>query len=573
MMKIKLLTIISLFSAMLLQSQVYQGAHTFGTGAIDLSQTTAIDAQGNVYVAGNVGATTAFGTSTLTHAGGNADGFLAKYDPNGNPLWIKQFAGGFDDIVTAITVSSSGDIFLTGYFQGGGSQAFDADPGTNVFTLSQPSPILSRDCFIIKLNSNGDFVWAKQVSNPSGGAAQEDSFAIAVGEQGSVYVAGRFIFADFDPGAGTQTILTPTNGFEGFILKLDTNGNFLWVNHLKNAQNAVRSMLLESNGDVVVVGEFTSTIDVSGATAGAINLTSSGGNDVFMAKYDVSGNHIWSQKIGGTTAEAVNVIKSTANGNYLIGGTFTGTMNINPDAGAVLNVTSSGATDGFVLEIRGNGSYVNHYIIGGTGVDEVYDIETNYTGRTIVTGSYSDTVDFNTSAATASSTSLGATDSFVLSLAATTLLYDSHFTYGGNGNSKNTSVEYNVALDRLSFLGGFSNNVDFDPFTPMDIRASAGLDDVYLMQLMGSVLSNTNAPERLHLAVYPNPSQGIFNVDASNDIIQVTVIDINGKQVYQAPFEAFIVNGQVDISALSAGMYFMEFATSQGTELVKIIKE
>ncbi|MDP5076871.1 MAG: T9SS type A sorting domain-containing protein, partial [Nonlabens sp.] len=556
MMKIKLLTIISLFSATLLKSQVYQGAHTFGTAATDLSQTTAIDAQGNIYVAGNVGATTTFGTSTLTYRGGNADGFLAKYDPNGNPLWIKPFASGFDDVVTAITIPTSGDIFLTGYFQGAGSQSFDADPGPNVFTLSQSSAILSRDCFIIKLNSNGDFVWAKQVSNPSGGAAQEDSFTIAVGEQGSVYVAGRFIFADFDPGAGTQTIITPTGGFEGFILKLDANGNYEWVNHLKNAQNAVRSMLIETNGDVVIVGEFAGTIDVSGATAGAINLTSSGGNDIFMVKYDMNGNHIWSQKIGGTAADAVKVIKKAANGNYLIGGTFNGTININPDTGAVLNVASLGGADGFVLEISTGGGYVNNYIVGGPSADEVYDIETSYAGKTIVTGSYSNTVDFDTSANTAVATSLGSTDSFILSLDTRTLLYDSHLTYGGPGNSKNTSVEYNITLDRLSFLGGFSSNVDFDPFTPMDIKSSNGFDDVYLMQLMGNVLSNETVEGTNEISLFPNPASNFLNLRAISSINKLNVMDAMGRVISTVVFTGNSNEHQVDISNLSSGIYF-----------------
>src|SRR5690606_7321091 len=192
-------------------AQEYYGTTTFGDGSIDFAYRSAMDSQGNVYAAGIYSGTITIGNS-ITWAGGNADGFLAKYDNDGNPVWVKGFGGGFDDVATDVAVDANDNLYITGYFQGAGSQSFDADPGPGVYQLSQPSPFLSRDCFIIKLDSNGDFVWAKQVSNPAGANVNEDSKSIEVDSAGNVYIGGSFVYADFDPDPNTSFELFSTNG-------------------------------------------------------------------------------------------------------------------------------------------------------------------------------------------------------------------------------------------------------------------------------------------------------------------------------------------------------------------------
>ncbi|MGJ8684440.1 MAG: T9SS type A sorting domain-containing protein [Nonlabens sp.] len=555
------------------QAQIYQGAHTFGVGSFDLPQTSAIDAAGNIYSAGNISGGASFGTATFPFRGGNLDGYLAKYDPMGNPLWIKPLASGFDDNVIAMTISSSGDIFLTGYFQGAGTQSFDADPGPGVFTLSQPAPILSRDCFIIKLNSNGDFVWAKQISNPSGGAAQEDSYDIEVNEQGEVFVAGRFIYADFDPGPGSQTILTPSNGFEGFIVKLDANGDFLWVNHLKNSQNVVRDIDFDSNGNIVAVGEYSGTIDVSGATATAVNLTATSSSSMFMVKYDTNGNHLWSQSTGGTGTTLVNVLEKTTNDRFLIGGSFNGTIDINPDPTIAVNITSAGSSDGFVMEIATNGRLNRQFHLGASSSDAVTDINVDVPGKVLVSGTFSNVVDFDSGMTTATSTSSGGTDAFVLSVTDGSLAYETHFTYGGTANLKKTRAEFNSTLSLLSFIGGFNLTVNFDPFSGVDNKSSMGLDDIYLMQLNSSVLSNDHVNTDISINMYPNPASNFINLTAANRLESATIMDMNGRMLSQTNFTGNATEQRVSLEHLSSGIYFMTIKSEVGQKVEKLIVE
>ena len=224
---------------MLSLSQQYFGTTTFGNSGLETNYDLATDSQGNIFSVGFYSGTLTVGTTTVTYNGGNADGYLTKHDSDGNPLWIKSFGGAADDVAIAVTVDHMDNVIITGYFQGAGSNAFDADPGPNVFQLAQQSALLSRDCFIVKLTNNGDFIWAKQVSNPAGGAANEDSKDIKVDAANNIYVAGGFHYADFDPGAGQQTILASGNGNaqDGFILKLDSSGNYIWVKTFYSTKN------------------------------------------------------------------------------------------------------------------------------------------------------------------------------------------------------------------------------------------------------------------------------------------------------------------------------------------------
>lgn len=259
-MKMKTITKTVLVAAIFLlgaiaSAQEYYGTTTFGDGSIDFAYRSAMDSQGNVYAAGIYSGTITIGNS-ITWAGGNADGFLAKYDNDGNPVWVKGFGGGFDDVATDVAVDANDNLYMTGYFQGAGSQSFDADPGPGVYQLSQPSPFLSRDCFIIKLDSNGDFVWAKQVSNPAGANVNEDSKSIEVDSAGNVYIGGSFVYADFDPDPNTSFELFSTNGGsspDGFLLKLDTDGNFIWVKTLGSTGIVeIVDMEFDANEDILI---------------------------------------------------------------------------------------------------------------------------------------------------------------------------------------------------------------------------------------------------------------------------------------------------------------------------------
>lgn len=281
----KKLLILALLSSTFIYSQTFLGGTSFGGFSIDNSQALHLDKDNNIYIGGLFSGSITLGSTTITHNGGNADGYLAKFNSNGVAQWIKKFGSPADDIIKAIASDTSGNLFVTGYFQG---NAFDADPDPNTTSiLAQPAPILSRDCFIVKLDINGNFVWAKQISNSTGGAANEDSYAIKCDSDGNVYVAGRFSYADFDTSSGINDVQSYGSNFntDGFILKLNSLGNTVWVKQFgSSTHDIITSIDIDSSNNIYATGVFTGTADFDPSATNNTNSVSAGNNDVFIVK-------------------------------------------------------------------------------------------------------------------------------------------------------------------------------------------------------------------------------------------------------------------------------------------------
>tara|TARA_R110000851_G_scaffold77514_3_gene170734 strand:- start:245884 stop:248760 length:2877 start_codon:yes stop_codon:yes gene_type:complete len=474
-----LVATVSLWGA-ICSAQDYFGTTTFGDTSIEIPYRSAMDSQGNVYSAGIYSGTITVGSTSVTWAGGNADGFLTKFDIDGNPIWVKGFGGQADDVALDVAVDANDNLYITGYFQGAGALAFDADPGPGVFLLEQPAPFLSRDCFIIKLDSNGDFVWAKQVSNPAA-VANEDSKSIEVDSAGNVYIGGSFNYADFDPDPIAEHILFSTNGgasTDGFLLKLDTDGNFVWVKTFDSTGIVqVIDMEFDTNEDLLLTGRFRNTVDLD-PNAGSAPFTSNGNDDIFMAKLSSDGDFIWGQSFGGSTNDYVSTIKNLPSGIYL-GGEFAGTVDLDPNAG-VNTFVSLGFSDAYLSKFDTDGNYDYSYVLGGdsTNFENFYDIKEGANGNLYATGQFSATTDFDNSAAEALTTSNGNSDNFLLELT-TSGQYLNHWTIGGSNVEINPQLLFNNNNEILATGGFRSADVDFDPFVSEDIISTTGNYDVY----------------------------------------------------------------------------------------------
>ena len=149
----------------------------------------AVDGSGNVYTTGFFEGTADFDPEnvtagdTLVSAGGS-DIFVSKLDSAGNFVWAKQMGGGDDDQGHGVAVDGSGNVYTTGHFR----STADFDPGTGVFDLmsSRPEAGPSLDLFVSKLDSAGNFVWARQM----GGTGSDQGEDVAVDDRGNVYTTG-----------------------------------------------------------------------------------------------------------------------------------------------------------------------------------------------------------------------------------------------------------------------------------------------------------------------------------------------------------------------------------------------
>ncbi|MGB0949882.1 MAG: T9SS type A sorting domain-containing protein, partial [Marinirhabdus sp.] len=552
-------------------AQEYFQTTTFGNTSVENPINYATDSNGNVYTVGLYSGTITVGSTSITWEGGNADGFLTKHDTNGVPVWVKGFGGFMDDVAVDVAIDTNDNIYLTGYFVGQGPNSFDADPGPGEFLLEQLSPIASRDCFIIKLDSNGDFVWAKQVSNPAGAGANEDSRAIAVDGNGNVYVAGSYVYADFDPSPTGAVELFSTGGGaspDGFLLKLDNAGNFISVNTFDGVGLIqVEAMEFDDNEDILLSGRFANMVDLDPG-AGTDEHTSNGGNDIFMAKVTNNASYIWGQAFGSAGLEINTFIKVLTSGIYL-GGLVSNGADLDPGAGSS-TVTTNGDYDGFLSRFNLDGTYVNSYVVGGEGnvnIETINDVTEGASGSIFAVGSFIGTTDFDPSASEALTTSNGNSDNFLVELTPG-LTYQNHYTIGGNDEESLPQLVFNSNNEVLTFGAFRSTNIDFNPFKGEDIQSSNGFSDVYFSRY--SLEETAGVEDNLwnEVYVFPNPAANTVHIAGGDTIV-------TSYQLYSvlgSPVKSGAATTAIDVSQLPRGTYLLKLNGKTGTVTKKITK-
>ncbi|MEP7264818.1 MAG: SBBP repeat-containing protein [Bacteroidota bacterium] len=268
-------------------------AKQMGGTADDFARSVALDVSGNIYVTGNFYNIADFDpgsdTFNLTAANSasyqNYDIFIAKLDAAGNFVWAKQLGGPhttgsfLSDNGYSIVVDAQGNIYTTGYFP----DTADFDPGAGTYNLMATGGIGS-DIFVSKLNSSGNFVWAKQL----GGTYSDVAYSVAVDGNGSVYTTGFFYgMADFDPANSTYNLVTTGGASDGdiFISKLDSSGNYVWAGSMGGISSDVGTgIAVDAGGTIYATGNFGSpTADFDPGVA-LYNLTASGSSDMYVMK-------------------------------------------------------------------------------------------------------------------------------------------------------------------------------------------------------------------------------------------------------------------------------------------------
>ncbi|RDK85184.1 T9SS type A sorting domain-containing protein [Marinirhabdus gelatinilytica] len=542
-MKTKLLILQFLLAPLFGFSQQYFGTSTYGDLGIDIVFSTAMDSNGTIFSTGLYQNTLTIGPDTITIAGGNADGYVAIHDNNGDPVGVLGFGGGFDDVVIDVAIDANDNLYLTGYFQGAlAANPFDADPGPGVFPLLQPAPGLSRDIFVIKLDSNQEFVWAKQVSNPFGfGPINEDAQTIEVDSAGNVYIGGSFLLADFDPDpAVDNTIFSADSSTpDGFLLKLDTDGNFVWVKTYEGAGGIVEveDIELDANEDILVTGRFRNQVDLDPG-AGVDNYTTNGSDDIFVSKVDNDGNYIWGQVFGGSGLELANVITEIDSEIY-VGGTVSGTVDLDPSVGDN-TITTNGTSDAFYSKFDTDGNYLMSYVTGGEGnadLEDVYSIVQAPNGDLFISGSFIGTSDFDAGPGMASGTSNGVGDNFTVHQAADGS-YKNHWFVGGSGSENNPHNVFNMAGELLA-IGSFRDMVDMDPFAGEDIFTAVASIDSYVSRYFPFVVSNDQCA-------------GAITVACGDVIAGETIFDTDsGGNPAPDEFFSYTGNGSLELVTVS----------------------
>ncbi len=341
----------------------------------------AVDVAGNVYTSGfyyfsGVDLDPGPDLDWRTNKGRN-DIFIHKLDSNGNYIWGRTIGGSNDEQVTSMTLDDSGNVYACGGFQG----KVDFDPGPGIYNLTSNT---FSDGFILKLNGNGIFQWAKAIN----GYGFDNCADMAKGPGDELYITGSFSgLADMDPGPDTFWLKGRDNAY---ALKLDRNGNFVWAKSWGGTTG--ESISVDPDGKLYISGYFAMKADFDpGPDSFFLNAPYSPVpiSDGFLTKLDSSGNFLWARQLHGKGHEFNSELAIRDDAVYM-GGLFTDSidLDIGPDT---LIFFPHGGYECYLLKSDTAGNFQWAKSWGGPEDDYVYGLATDAQANVYICGLFNDT--------------------------------------------------------------------------------------------------------------------------------------------------------------------------------------
>jgi uncharacterized delta-60 repeat protein len=388
-----------------------------------------VDNQGNVYVTGaSEGLSSELDYATI------------KYNTDGVMQWIQRYngTGNFDDMAYSLDIDVSGNVYVTGESDGGDTES---------------------DYLIIKYNTNGIQQWTARYDGT--GESYDYAYAIAVDNQGNVYVTGSS--DDDDTDDDYITIKYNSAGVQQWYRRYDGTGN---------DDDVAYALAIDDLGNVYVTGESYGNNDTynyatikynSSGTRQWVSIYDGTGNDyAYALAIDDLGNvYITGESYGSNTSFDYATIKYNSNGVQQWVQRYNGTNNSAEYASAIIvdnqnNIYITGTSEGLnsefdylTLKYNTNGiqQWSNRYNGIGNSVDEATALSTDGSGNIYITGT---------------STGSGTNNDYL------TIKYNANGVqewiqrYNGTGN--NADNAYSLAVDNLGniYVTGESEGLGTD---------------------------------------------------------------------------------------------------------------
>jgi hypothetical protein len=539
--------------------------------------------------------------------------------------WINTYNSMWSNIGTDILVDEDGSIYHCGEF----SATVDFDPTNGVHNETAGA---SFNIFIQKLDSFGNLMWVETI----GGTDWENANAMVVDQNGELVVTGFFSGeVEFELVSG-DTAIVASGDRDFFILKMDSNGQIIWVRTFGGTNiDSGGSLVCDNENNIYVTGSYSGWVDLDPGPQFAYH-NSNGVGDCMLMKLSPEGEMTWVNSLGGTGNDygmQIDIYADTA--LYLVG-YFEDVVDFDTGLGTDI-VQSSGSRDAFLqrldtagnviwtrtfgcigedrnlgvditesgeivvtgifsdtvyvvgdtasIELISNGGadfFVNKYdqtgeliwakSFGGSGHDSGYDIVLTEDGHPIVVGVFSDTIVFGGLVAQ-SLLSQGELDIFLLELNANgTAMWSKGF--GGADNDGQPAVELD-GQGNVLLNGYYSETVTFNFENANETHTSEGNADCFLLKMTRGVPSAVNEIPVVYneLSFFPNPTHGISSFCLDS---RLTKVKFDCRNVLGQPamytVESNGTQGTIEILDKN-GVYFFQAISETGIrQTVKLIK-
>jgi hypothetical protein len=254
-------------------------ARHFGDSSDQDCEAVGTDAAGNVYLSGMASGNVSLGSAGTLAAGTDYDTAVIKLGPDGTPLWGQLLTGAAD--VSGehfMAVTSAGEAYLA-FNSHGPVTLLGVDAGVSSVTNAG-----GTDIVVAKFDAAGSYLWAQGF----GDAADQQAGGIAVGGDGSVFVAGNFQGSVPLTGVdGGPAGWTSQGGWDTFVLKLDAAGHHRWATALQGPNDQYGTGITTSGCAPVIAGLYSGNVTFAGGTDGGgialVASTASGAQDAYVA--------------------------------------------------------------------------------------------------------------------------------------------------------------------------------------------------------------------------------------------------------------------------------------------------
>ncbi|MEP7375006.1 MAG: gliding motility-associated C-terminal domain-containing protein [Chitinophagaceae bacterium] len=378
----------------------------------------AVDLNGNVYITGYFYQTLDFdpgpGVFNITCTGTGYAAYLLKLDNNGNFQWAKNIAqSDYGNIGYSIATANSGNVYVLGTFRG----LTDLDPGPAQLNINSVNE--AQDIFISKFDNAGNFIWSKQFLAMTG----QVGYSIKVDGQENIYTAGLFTFtSDFDPGPGVYNLVANNQlqgtWQDGFISKLDVNGNFVWARHISGERDEIcYSLALDPFGNILVTGEFSGPTDFDPGP-GTFLMGGDGYAKAFVLKLTVAGTFVWVRQFSGptgSTSQGFSIACDVSGDVYTTGG-FYNAIDFDPGNNNHVLTTPGPFNYCYLSKLTADGNFVFAEQIGDGQSALGQCLTVDASKNIYVSGFFMGSPDFDPSDGTYILTSNGSIDGYVLKL-------------------------------------------------------------------------------------------------------------------------------------------------------------
>lgn len=516
------------------------------------------DSNGNVFAGGSFISDTAdFGLGTVT-TNGYADYSIIKYDGSGTPLWMKNGGGTGNEVTYNLTTDASGNLYAAISFQSA-SVTFGSFVVNNRGTVLGAGGLLPYDVALVKYDTNGTVLWAKNI----GGPEEEYSATVSCDASGNVYITTLSVSQTLYVGSSSISASIP-NGVVGSVLaKFDAQGNTLWIKRfgsdIPSEGASLAAPVFDASGNSYLTGSFTSETFTLGAVTYA-NVTP-GATEAFIVQLDPNGTILGQNALQGSVDDAF--------GNVLI---------IQNELFVPFSVSLFPSTSSATYSYDGVNYNTTTTISGFIKIDQslhlISIINAPITGRMVsdgtniyMTGGFSSptkTFGATTLTNTNTSTVLPTNDIFVAKMNTSGQFLWAKSAGGiGNDDMLGFAIDPTGNLFVAGYFGSFSCAFGNTSITN---TSQGDYADAYVAKLNSTSLSNSNF-EKEKVVLYPNPTKDFITIYTNEAIEKTTISDVNGR-ILDVQFES-----TVNLSNLTTGIYFLNVKTETGIVSKKIIKQ